>query len=86
MSEEQLSMYATYMSTLGNRPDLFPDSSYVNAYINTEYEDYEILAEALSNPQFAAMMKESEKHLGHTYVWGGSSPSTSFDCSGFVSW
>lgn len=86
MSEEQLSMYATYMATLGNRPDLFPDSQYVGMYIDTEYEDYEIPAEALSDPQFAAMMEEAEKHLGYPYVWGGSSPSTSFDCSGFVSW
>lgn len=86
MSEEQLSMYATFMSTLGNRPDLFPDSFYVDAYVNTEYEEYEIPASALSDPQFAAMMEEAEKYLGYPYVWGSSNPNTSFDCSGFVSW
>ena len=86
MSQDQLAMYATFMGTLGNRPDLFPDSDYVGKYYNTDYEDYEIPAEALSDERFAAMMEEAEKYLGYPYVWGGSSPSTSFDCSGFVSY
>ena len=86
MTEDQLSMYAVYMSTLGNRPDLFPHSAYPNASTLREPTYYEIPPEALEDETFAAIIAEAEKYLGYPYVWGGSNPNTSFDCSGYVSW
>ena len=83
MTAEQSEMYAVYMETKGNKPDLFGDNPYVN---RGEYTDYDIPPEALTDTRFAAMMREAEKYLGYPYVWGGASPSTSFDCSGYVSW
>ena len=86
LTEDELELYSVYMATLGNRPDLFPESEYTDKYINTEYPKYEIPAEVLTDERFAAIIAEAEKYLGYPYVFGGNSPSTSFDCSGYVSW
>ncbi len=85
MDEETLGKYAGFMSTLGNREDLFPESEYVEKY-TTPPNVYDIPESALQNETFATLIAEAEQYIGYPYVWGGYNPTTSFDCAGFVSW
>ncbi len=86
MGEGQLSRYALFMATLGNRPDLFPGSGYIGKYVTNGPTLHDVPEAYLSDPTFAALLTEAEKYIGYPYVWGGHSPSTSFDCSGYLSY
>ena len=86
MDEDQKKAYDLYQETLGNRSYLFAGGGAGGNGTAPAGLDYAPTDEALLDSRFAGMIHEAEKYLGYPYVWGGSTPSTSFDCSGFVSW
>lgn len=85
LTPDQLERYEILLMTYGNKPYLFGGGIYQPTEPG-EYEDYQVPAEYLTDEEFANMIRCAEQYLGMSYVWGGSSPSTGFDCSGFVSY